>query len=478
MEKSRLVLAFNSLSSSDLKQFSTFVHSPFFNKNQQLAALCNFLVEWKKSPGKPLNKEIIHQVILPGNAYQDQKVRLAMSGLLKLLEQFLVYQSLTEDETAQRIKLAACYRKLNLNKHFQRALRDAKQTLEKQGFRNADFYNYSYQLKWEEYLYMSANHRSQSLNLQAISDNIDQAFLSLKLRQSCFAIAHQAVYKAEYNLGLLPEVLRYIEAHNLLEIPAISLYYYCYFALTQPQEEQYFQTLKAQIFSYGHHFPATEIRDLYLLAINYCIKRLNEGNTSYFREGLDLYKKGLDRSILLQNGQLSRFTYNNIVAMGLRTKEYDWTAHFIHRYKDFLKKDYRENTFAFNLARLEYERKNYGKALRHLQYAEYKDLLNNLIAKTLMLKIYFELGETKLLQSHLDAMKIFIRRKRVIGYHKKNYLNIVYYTQKILNVNPYDKAAIKALQEQLETEEVLTDRKWLLDQLNNEHGISNKEYIE
>lgn len=390
-----------------------------------------------------------------------------MSGLMKLLEQFMVYQSLTEDATLGKIKLAECYRKLNLQKHFQQTLRKAQQSLEKRAIRNADFYNYSYLLKWEEYLFLSANTRSQSLNLQSISDNLDLAFLSLKLRQSCFAISHQAVYKADYQLGLLPEILQYVETNGLLAIPAISLYYYCYFALTQPREEQYFQTLKAQIFTHGHQFPAPEIRDLYLLAINYCIKRLNEGNTSYFREGLDLYKKGLDRDILLQNGQLSRFTYNNIVAMGLRTKEYDWTAHFIHQYRDFLEKGYRENTFAFNLARLEYERQNYYEALGHLQQAEYKDLLNNLIAKTLMLKIYFELGETKLLQSHLDAMKIFIRRKRVIGYHKKNYLNIVYYTQKLLNVNPYDKAAIQALKEQLQAEEVLTDRKWLLEQLKN-----------
>lgn len=467
MEKSRLILAFERLSSGDLKQFEAFVQSPFFNKNRQLILLCKTLAKWKKAPHKPLNKERIHSAILPGVPFQDQKIRLAMSGLLKLLEQFMVYKNIMENEPLQRIKLAECYRKLNLNKHFQSANRDAKNALEKQNYRNADFYNYSYLLKWEEYLYVSANHRSQPLNLQAISDNLDLSFLSLKLRQSCFAIAHQAVYKAEYDLGLLTEALRYIEANNLLGIPALSLYYYCYFALTQPREEKFFQTLKEQIFAFGHHFPATEIRDLYLLAINYCIKRLNEGNTSYFREGLDLYKKGLDTNILMQNDQLSRFTYNNIVAMGLRTKEYNWTEQFIHQYKNYLEKGYRENTFAFNLARLEYERQNYYEALGHLQKAEYKDLLNNLIAKTLMLKIYFELGETKLLQSHLDAMKIFIRRKRIIGYHKKNYLNIVFYTQKILNVNPYDKEAVNALRKQLEGEEVLTDKKWLLEQLEN-----------
>ena len=118
MEKSRLIVALKSLQPKDLKQFNAFVRSPFFNKNQQLILLCDYLVQWHRKQSGALDKEDLHRIILPDAPFHDQKVRLAMSGLLKLLEQFIVHQNLAQNEALQRIKLAECYRKLNLNKHF------------------------------------------------------------------------------------------------------------------------------------------------------------------------------------------------------------------------------------------------------------------------------------------------------------------------------------------------------------------------
>ena len=60
---------------------------------------------------------------------------------------------------------------------------------------------------------------------------------------------------------------------------------------------------------------------------------------------------------------------------------------------------------------------------------------------------------------------MFIRRKKVIGYHQTNYLNIIQYTKKLMAVNPYDRADRLRLRQQIEAEEILTEREWLLDQL-------------
>ena len=100
-----------------------------------------------------------------------------------------------------------------------------------------------------------------------------------------------------------------------------------------------------------------------------------------------------------------------------------------------------------------------------LQKANYRDLLLNLAAKTLLLKIYYELDEFDLLNAHLDAMKNFIRRKAVIGYHRTNYLNIIRFTRRLTNSNLYDRERRKSLKEQIQAEDVLTEKEWLLEQL-------------
>ena len=119
------------------------------------------------------------------------------------------------------------------------------------------------------------------------------------------------------------------------------------------------------------------------------------------------------------------------------------------------------------MARLQYERKAFDSALQHLQRAEYKDLLNNLIAKTLQLKIYYELAEFDLLESHLQTLKIFISRKKALAYHQQNYLNLIRYTQKLLKLKPYDNQARTALKNAIKNEEILSEKTWLLKQLSD-----------
>ncbi|HQU58953.1 MAG TPA: hypothetical protein PLU64_07150, partial [Saprospiraceae bacterium] len=99
------------------------------------------------------------------------------------------------------------------------------------------------------------------------------------------------------------------------------------------------------------------------------------------------------------------------------------------------------------------------------QKANYRDPLLNLAAKTLLIKIYYETEEYSLLQAHLEAMRNYIRRKKVIGYHRTNYLNITLYARKLMALAPFDKAGAKKLAEAIRQEEVLTEKAWFMAQL-------------
>ena len=83
------------------------------------------------------------------------------------------------------------------------------------------------------------------------------------------------------------------------------------------------------------------------------------------------------------------------------------------------------------------------------------------------MKIYYELGEFKLLDSFLDAFQIYLKRKKAIGYHREHYRKMIYYTQKLMKVNPFDKEAKQKLRQRMETIGILQDRTWLLEKLDN-----------
>ncbi len=465
MKQTRLFEFYSRFSAKQIREFHDFVRSPFFNKRPYLIKLTDFLNECLKKPGKKWTKEMAYQKMYPKEAFDYQKLRLAMSNLLKLLEEFVAIRSFSEDLFEKKLRILNFSRENNLPKHYESTLKKLKAWQTQQTERNATFFEGQVKLLQETYLQSSAVQKMPH-DLRNASDKLDLAYLSNKLRLTCQLLNIQAMRKVYFDVGLKKEFLTLLEAPNLIEEPVIAVYLQVYRFLSKIDDEKAFYTFKNLLNQHKDKFPLWEVRDLYLFALNFCIRRGNDGALQYFREGQDLYKTGIEMGYLLQNGSLSRFTYLNAVMMSLKIEDYDWARTFIHEFEPLLNRKERESTFSYCLAELEYARKNYDDALPLLQKVDYKNIFFHLNAKTIQLKIYYELDEYDLLQAHLDAMRIFLRRKKMLAYHRTNYENIIKYAQKLISLNPNNKKAMQNLKEKIEAEEVLSIRTWFLEQVD------------
>ncbi|HRG42616.1 MAG TPA: hypothetical protein PLC27_14505, partial [Saprospiraceae bacterium] len=189
------------------------------------------------------------------------------------------------------------------------------------------------------------------------------------------------------------------------------------------------------------------------------------GDKAFSQQLLDYYITALNRKYLLTNGYLSKNTYRNINTIAIRMGRYEDAAQISTDNVQYLRKEEKDGAFNFNMANIFYAKQQYQDALDALRYVDSDDHLSNLFAKTLMLKIYFETKQDRLLDSHLDAMQVYLTRKKIIGYHKTNYSNIVRYTRKLMRLNPYDKNAKNKLAKNIRDEKLLPDRDWLLKQV-------------
>ncbi len=463
MKNSRLEEIFQTLDKKERFEVNKALRSPFFNQRGDVQQLWELLCESKETP----NKEEVFAKLYPTGTYEPQRVRAVMSWLMSIIEKTLIFLEVEKEEIQGKIALSSWYRKRGLGKHFNETLADVKVLQEKKGLKNASFYRESYLLEVEAYAFDNVN-RTQKQNLQVLTDDLDMAFILEKLRQAVIMFSHQAVYSTDYDTGLFDMILQYIEKKpHFLENIAISTYYYCYQSQIKPADENNFQIFKKNIMEHYLIFSQEEIRDLYLLAINYVIKKINKDKSQvYTQQVLELYKKSLTEGYLLENNILSRFTYRNIVGAALILHDYAFAEKFIYDYKNRLERTYRDSMFSFSLARLEYSRKNYDAALLLLQKAEYRDTLLALAAKTILLKIYYEKDEFDLLDAHLASMRAYLKRKRVMGYHQTNYKNIIHYTQKIINLSN-DKKKNAELREAISKEEILTEKEWLLERIES-----------
>lgn len=466
MEKSRLIQILRTFSKKEVRDLRKWLQSPSHNQREDVQALFDYLIENEHlDQENALAKEEVFANVYKGLPYDDAQMRQVMHFLLKAVEEFLIYGEWTDDPVKARINLAKVYRRRQLGKLFQRTVDSAKELQQSQPLRNLSYLENNYLLEQEQYNYLSGLKRTVPLNLQEVSDSLDIHFISTKLRQACLMLAHQTVFQVEYKIGLLDKVLEFVEQETLFEVPAIAIYYHSYKALKERNSETHFQQLKKALLQYEDLFPETEIRDIYLLAINYCIGRMNAGVQEYVRETFELYRRGLEKKILLQDGFVSRFTFRNVVTNGTLLGEFDWTEHFIHDFQQYLEEQYRESIVHYSMAKLFFEKKDYDKAMPLLHQVEYDDILMTLNARTMLMKMYYELDEFNALDSLLESMRMYMRRKKVIGYHKANFKNIIHLTKKLANVNPYEQKQTKQLQAEIESANPLTEKKWLLAQL-------------
>ena len=459
MMQTKIWRSIKSLTPHKKTAFSKFLQSPYFNQRPDLYQLYE-VIELAITKEKELSLVELEELV----SVSKKNIRLLLTYLQRLFEQFIAVEEVLDDKVGIKLKTASWFRNCGENKLHQSLLKDINNQIEKQGLKNAEYYYQHFELELEKYKVFSRT-PDKNADFQQLMDSFDMAFISIKLRQSCLLMAHDQLYNSGFDSGFLEHIFDHLLSKNMLSVPAIGIYYHCYRMLENPEEEKWFQSFKEELLVNGHLFGKEETQDLYLLAINYGIRRVNDGFQNYFQDIMDFYQEGLNKEYLLQGGELSRFTYNNIVSVALQIGMADWAEKFIEEWANRLERRYRERMFSFNQAKIAYHRKDYDAAISLLQRSNYHDLLLNLSARSMLLKIYYELNEFDLLDSHLDAFSSYLRRKSGLGYHRSNYRNLIRYTKKLLTLNFVDKKERNTLKTQIQKEEKLTDKNWLLDQL-------------
>lgn len=465
MSENRTLQVFKMLSKKELKSFEKFVHSPIYNQHKDVITLFEFLKSNLDKEDVQLNTKVLFTAVFPNEKFEVQKLHYVNSYLLKVIERFFAWTEWQNEEKEQQSYLLRAYRKRNMNRHFDRVLLKLEAREGKQALRNRAFFLTKYQRLIEK-VKADSGKRSANIPLQELSDAQDVSFIIEKLYNACTILSHQAVVKKEYDTGLLKPMLVYLENSKWLEEPAIAIYYYSYQALSSEGDSAFFERLKSLLQEGVTSFTSNELKDHYLIAINFCIRQVNQGNHSFLREAFELYRSGLAAEVFYENGELSRWTYNNIVVAGLRLKEFDWVKDFIFNEADRLPASSREDDKNHNLAYYYYEVKDYDQAMQLLVRVEFDNVLHNMFGKMLLAKMYYELKETSALDNLLLSFKTYIQRKKGLGYHKTNYLNFIKYTKRLTTINFYDKVALDKLRQKIEEEPYLVVRDWLLERVD------------
>jgi len=160
-------------------------------------------------------------------------------------------------------------------------------------------------------------------------------------------------------------------------------------------------------------------------------------------------------------------TFGNIVALAIKLKEYDWAILFLEQYQNQLKPAFQQPLFHFSKAKLLYEQKELEESMREISLVETKAPFLFLGARTLQLKIYYELGEIDLLESLLESLRVYLQRRKDLGYRRQNYDNLIVFTRQLLQLPLLSKQEKIELKKRVEQAEIFTEREWCIKQINS-----------
>lgn len=468
MQKSVLMEVVQALSPKEIRELNKWLSSPAHNHRQDAVRLFEYLVK----KGSTDDKEIVWKAIFPKEPFDDAFLRQVMYFLFKAIEDYFLFKEAKKLPVRNQLSLAGIYRRRRLDKPFRQTIESAKRTLESTPIRDSDHYLDSYMMQLELYAFQAENNPIGELPIQLVSDNLDTMFIANKLRIACWMLAHQSINKkAQYNIGMLDEILRIlVNQEHILEDVGIAAYFYVYKALTNRDDVSYFEKLKIILNNNSESFSVAELKELYRLAINYCTSRINTGQEIFFEEAYDLFHKGFGKSILFEvNDTIPKGMFSNAVYAAIKTRHYDWAEDFITRFSENLEDKHRHSTVQFNLSRVYYERGDYNKAQILLREFDYDDMLLNVIAKTMLLKIYYTLGEFDALESLIEAMRSFLQRKEALSpTHKAVFKNTIQLMKKLLHLNPYSKTQVEKFRAAVHETNPMQEqeRAWFLQQID------------
>lgn len=479
MIENPLIHLLSTFSRKEMTRFNEFGHSPYHNKHDEVRALVGLFNDAYPDFSTSVDRYQLFKQLYPGQDHDQSKLALIFTYTMRLADQFLIQEQLKGQEEELPIFLLRQLRQRKQFKYYERNIKKLDRTLQSLKLRDSDFYRLQY-LKASEAdnYYSQLNKREQDLNIQRKQDNLDNYYLSVKLRDACEMLLRARILKVEYSTGWLDTILKEVEQHLdfYTDVPSILVYYYIYQLILHEEDNRYREILPI-VKKYAHQFKRTELQNIYNYLLNHCIRQVNKGSKYYLREAFELFKIQLDQKLLLDEEEyLAEHHYKNIVTIGLRLKEVRWIKNFIEQYKTKLPPATQGNAYQYNLAAYYYAVQNYDQVLELLLTVEYTDLWYNLDSKSLVLRTYYDLDEYEAFLSLQKSFKQLIRRNKLISdFQRLGYHNLLRFMNKAFKVksevgyrsDDKIKESVKELIQEITATTPIHNKGWLEGRIGN-----------
>lgn len=440
MYKSKLLLLIKSFSQDEIKKFSDFISSPYFNRNRTLirfySEIKHYYPEFTK---EKVEKEKFYSKLFPGKKFNEQVMKNLISDLIKLCKEFLQTELSRNDNYERRMNLLRQLVERKADpvfyseiKSFELELNDISEFSEK------SFY-YLFQLE-ELKISFHLLRNEQPLVFEKVINSGEYLILFFHLHLTK-TISNLNVNKQSFNVEYktnLPEeffkntgfnkIIEYMKRKKIKYSEILELYYYRVLCNTHPFDESYYYKFKDLLLKNMNSLGKVEIYGLFNALETFCMRKINSGSAEFVEELFEIFNTEIEKGFYKYSdtSPVTFMKFRNTYLPALKLKKFDWAKKFIEDFKNDIIDSDRDNVVKIANAQIDFEKGDFGKVLESIATLNPDLLYLKIDIRILTLMSYYEMNYTESVLSLIDSFRHFIAsNKSLSNEFKENNLRFI-----------------------------------------------------
>ncbi len=444
MQKSKLTGRLKLLKPDELRNFTRFLESPFYNKDEKIIRLFKYLKKYYPVfEDKELDREHAAAKIFPEwKSSHYKKISYLMTHLSSLVDDYFTVKEIEKQPFEREQLLLKAYKDRGGDWFFNSLANEMSKKLNKSKERGINYYQHQYRLNQEIYTHTAtAKLQTGISSLKEFLENLDAFYFSSKFLYSAEMRFRELYFAEKSELILLDDMLEKVK-HKSFEDKHLVHVFCLIIHLYQTRDETVYNELKALIFQHFHTFSKSEQLEMILMANNFSIMEFNQGKTEYALEIFKLYQYGLEHNVWIAEGYINNDNFDNIVNTACLVGKFDWAKTFINHYSQYLREEIKETTRLLGLSRIAFEINDFEETINLLRSVEFIDIHDNIRAKRLQIRCYYELDNYHdTFEDACNAFAQYCRRNKIMGQEIKSInLTFINFIRKLHHAKHYMSA--------------------------------------
>jgi hypothetical protein len=417
MQNSKLLELFSTFSRKEIRQFTDFMRSPYFNTNETLMRFFELIAKHYPEFDSPkLEKEALHRSLFGKIKFDDVKMRGIISDTLELAEEFLALQNMKKKGLNTGVFLLNELNDRDLDALYSmrvdEVLRDKPGTV---GNSWRFLNRYLVSAEHRVFLWKTNNDKKEKLigsglfekPLQHLAEffvhegmciGLDMRIMKQIIEYPGESPVMETVQSVYSQLEAVPEAMKFIEL--LGEVSA-------------KDNENAFEELKGIVFSDAvKRMSDRDLDTCFTLLNDYCNYHYSSGSRKYVEDSFLLNKRIIELNIHNRNGVITETYFGNAVIEAVKVKEFDWARKFIRENAVYLKGPNKEDTIAYSLGTVYEQEGDLKEAIRWLNQVSKPTLQININIKCLLIKIYYAKGDLHQALISCTGLSKFLRSNK------------------------------------------------------------------